>query len=122
DLYEELRHERVAVHVREEPQEMINVGREQADDFEFKPAKSRGDDDQCEREYSSGAETVDVAVTDGDGKEGERECKPRHNLRAIDETMADHACGHDEHQQKIKRLRCKDASGRNVMHRVGGEV
>ena len=104
-----------------EPDEVIDVGGEDAEDFEFEPAAAMNDGDETERENGAGGERVDGVLADGDGGEGEEKSEAGDDLGIVAQGVNDHDGGDEEEEDEVDPLRVDDASVGNEMHGVGDE-
>ena len=66
-----------------QPDEVIHVGRENAEDFEFEPAATMDDGDEAERKDGAGREGVDSVLADAHGEEGEKKGQAGDDLGVV---------------------------------------
>ena len=104
-----------------EPDEVIHVGGEDAEDFEFEPAAAMNDGDEAESEYGAGGEGVDRVLAYADGEEGEEEGEAGDDLGVITQGVKDHCRGDEKEEDKVDRFGVDYAGVGNEMHRVGDE-
>src|SRR6516162_2144461 len=100
---------------------MVQVGGENAEDFELEPTAAVDDGDQAEREDHTGGDGIDGVLADGDGGEGQKKREAGDDLRVVTQGVDDHHHGDGEEQYKIYPLGIDDAGVWHEIHRVGGE-
>jgi len=104
-----------------EPDEMIHVGGEDAEDFEFEPAASVDDGDEAEGENGAGGEGVDGVLADANSEEGEEKGETGDDLGVVAQGVKDHCDGDEEEEDEVDRFGVYDAGVGNEMHGVGDE-
>ncbi len=104
-----------------QPDEVIHVGGEDAEDFELEPAAAMDDGDETQREDGAGGERVDGVLADAYGEEGEKKGKAGDDLGVVAKGVKDHDGGDKEEEDEVNRFGVDDAGVGNEMHCVGDE-
>ena len=105
----------------DEPEEMIAVGSEDAENFEFEPLAAMDDSHEADGENGPGRKRVKGVLADGDGGEGEKEGEAGDDLEVVAEGVHDHGCGNGEEKDKVNPLRNDDPHIGKEMHGPGDE-
>ena len=79
-----------------QPNEVIQIRRDEAENFELEPVAAVDDGDEANRENCSGGQAVDRVLADGNRGERQQEREAGDNLRVVAQRVADHRGGHDE--------------------------
>ena len=104
-----------------QPDVVINVRGEDAENFELEPVTAVHDDDEPERENGAGGERVDGIQTDANSEEGQKKGEAGDDLGVVAKGVDDHDHGDKEEEDEVDPLRVNDARVRHEMHRVSDE-
>ena len=104
-----------------QPQEMIQVARQDPEYFQFEPLHSPGDDYQAGREDYSCRKAVYADVADSDSQKRQQERQASHDLRPVTQGVPNHGRRDQQHEHQVDALRRKHMSRRDVIRSIGDE-
>ncbi len=107
---------------RRDPQEVIEVGGDNAEDFEPEPFHPQGQDNDGHSEDDAGYEAVERRVMDSYGQVGQDKRQSGRGLRFVAQAVCHDGGRNGEHQEEIKFAGIDDVRGGHVINGKTDEI